>query len=604
MAPPEADPDARTLCDAFQATARRSPDEIALGSADTGASMTWLQYSDRVRRIAAGLASLGVRRGAAVALMLTNRIEFFPCDTATLHLGATPFSVYNTFSPEQIAYVFSDARNEVVITEKQFVDRVKRAAAIGPAPTHIVCVDADEDGVVTLDALERRDGPDFDFESSWRAVDPNDPVTLIYTSGTTGPPKGVELTHANLLAQCRAVAEVLPMRAGARITSYLPSAHAADRWSSHYNQMVYGFQVTTVADPRTIGAVLQEVRPTVWGGVPRIFEKLVAGLLAAIDSEPDAQRREALRRAIDVSLERVRLLDAGELVPEHLQRSYEQLDAQLLSRLREKLGLDQAEWIICGAAPLSRHVHEMLLALGLPVVELYGMSECTCVVTVCHPAEAKIGTVGKALPGVEVRLADDGELLVRGPIVMRGYHADPVRTAEVLDGDGWLHSGDIAEIDAGGYLKIVDRKKELIINAAGKNMSPANIEEKLKSASPLIGQAVCIGDGRRYNVALLVLDPDAVSAYAREHRIVGELPAALAEYEPLLRELDEAVGRANAQLSRVEQIKRFHVLADEWAAGGDELTPTMKLKRKPIAEKYAGVIEELYAQPAGLASAP
>jgi long-subunit acyl-CoA synthetase (AMP-forming) len=580
----EADPGAKTLCESFQATARRHLGEIALRSADTGATLTWEEYSDKVTRIAAGVASLGVRRGDTVALMLTNRIEFYPCDSAALHLGATPFSIYNTSSPEQIAYLFANAHNDVVITEAQFVERIRAARAAGSGPRHIICVDGGGEDLLELEELERAGDPAFDFEASWRAVAPDDVVTLIYTSGTTGPPKGVELTHANMLAQCRAVAQVLPMRAGARMTSYLPSAHAADRWACHYTQIVYGSQVTTVADARQIAAALPSVRPNVWGGVPRIFEKLMAALEAAIDREADSDRRAALRRALDVSLQRVRLLDAGEPVPEELERAHEQLDAHVLSKLRERIGLDQAEWIICGAAPLPRHVYEFLLALGLPMVELYGMSECTCVVTVCNPADAKIGTVGRALPGVELRLADDGELLVRGEIVMRGYREDPVRTSEALDTDGWLHSGDIAEIDGDGYVRIVDRKKELIINAAGKNMSPTNIEEKLKSASPLIGQAICIGDARPYNVALVVLDPDAAAAYARDH-----------DQAELEQELAEAVEQANGRLSRVEQIKRFRVLADEWLPGGDELTPTMKLKRKPIAAKYATIIDELYA---------
>jgi long-subunit acyl-CoA synthetase (AMP-forming) len=431
--------------------------------------------------------------------------------------------------------------------------------------------------------------PDFDFEAAWRAVTPDDVVTLIYTSGTTGPPKGVELTHANILAQCRAVGEVLPLRRGARITSYLPSAHAADRWSAHYNQMVYGLEITSVADARQIAAVLPRVRPTVWGGVPRIFEKLKAAIEAVVAAEPDPDRRAALDKALDVALNRVRLEQAGEPVPSELAQAHADLDALVLSRLRERIGLDQAEWIICGAAPLPRHVHEFMLALGLPLVELYGMSECSCAVTVCAPAEARVGTVGKALPGVTLRRADDGELLVRGPIVMRGYHDDPVRTAEAIDSDGWLHTGDIAEIDDDGYVRIVDRKKELIINAAGKNMSPANIEQTLKSASPLIAHAVCIGDARPYNVALLVLDPDAVRAYADSHQLDASVNDAIRTT------VADAVRQANEQLSRVEQIKRYAVLDGDWLPGGDELTPTMKLKRRPIAVKYARVIEGLYA---------
>jgi long-subunit acyl-CoA synthetase (AMP-forming) len=573
----EADPQARTMCEAFQATARRAPDEIALRSADGAVELTWAQYAEQVERLAAGLAALGVRRGDTVALMLTNRVEFYPCDTAALHLGATPFSIYNTSSAEQIEYLFSNARNRVVITERAFLGRVLGAPDAGVE--HIVCVDGPADGAITLERLSELGEADFEFETAWRAVEPDDVLTLIYTSGTTGPPKGVQLTHANMLAQCRAAGQVLPIPAGARITSYLPSAHAADRWSSHYNQIMYGLQITAVPDARQIAAVLPAVRPTVWGGVPRIFEKIAASIEAAIANEPDEQRREVLRKAIDVSLQKVRLEDTGEPVPPELAEAHSQLDAAVLSKLRERMGLEQAEWIISGAAPLPRRVHEFLVALGLPMVELYGMSECSCIATVCHPSEARIGTVGKILPGSECRLAEDGELLIRGPIVMQGYRDDPERTADAFDADGWLRTGDIAQLDDDGYVKIVDRKKELIINAAGKNMSPANIEEKLKSSSPLIGQAVCIGDARPYNVALLVLDPET---------------SAGVDADAIDAQLQVAVAHANEQLSRVEQIKRYELLSDEWLPGGDELTPTMKLKRKPIAQKYGATIERLY----------
>jgi long-chain acyl-CoA synthetase len=599
MAAGTSEHDARTLCEAFQATVARDPDALALRSADTPATLTWSEYAERVQRIAAGLAALGVRHGDTVGLMLTNRIEFYPCDTAALHLGATPFSIYNTSTAEQIEYLFGNAGNAVVITERQFLQRIEAARAAGGPLRHVICVDADAggdaDGMITLEQLEARGAKHagFDFEAAWRAVTGDDLVTLIYTSGTTGPPKGVELTHANVLAQCRAVAQVLPMRPGATMTSYLPSAHAADRWMSHYNGLVYGLQTTTVGDLRSIATVLAELRPTVWGGVPRVFEKLVAALRGVIDA--DRERGDAINHALDVAMRRIGLIEAGRPVPAELEFEHAALDAAILSRLRERIGLERAEWVICGAAPLSRDVHEFLLALGLPMTEVYGMSECSCIVTVSPTTAARVGSVGRPIPGVQLRLADDGELLIRGEIVMRGYRADPLRTAEVLDDDGWLHSGDVAEIDDAGYVRIVDRKKELIINAAGKNMSPANIEEKLKSADALVGQAICIGDGRPYNVALLVLDPDAAGACARELGIGDGARELLVAHEAVRRRIERSVEQANARLSRVEQIKRYAVLSDEWLPGGDELTPTMKLKRKPIAAKYAATIEQLYA---------
>jgi long-subunit acyl-CoA synthetase (AMP-forming) len=591
----DAAPQATTLCEAFQATAAHHSGEVALRTADGSLELTFAEYAARVRRIAAGLSALGVRRGDTVALLMSNRPEFHLCDTAAVHLGATPFSVYSTLAPEQIAHLFANAGNRVVIAERGHLDRIRAARGDSPEPGHLVCVDGAADGAVSLTELEELGDPAFDFEGAWRAVEPADVLTLIYTSGTTGPPKGVEITHANMLAECRAVAEVLPIRPGARITSYLPSAHIADRWSAHYNQMVFGIQVTSVPDPRAIAAVLPALRPTVWGAVPRVVEKLKAALEAAIAADPDEQRRDATRAAIEVGIHKVRLEQDGEPVPDEIARQYALADERVLSRLRARIGLDQAEWILIGAAPLARSVHEFLLGIGLPVAELYGMSECSCVVTACPPGEIRVGSVGRALPGVELRLAGDGELLVRGPVVMRGYRGQPEQTAEAVDPDGWMHTGDIATIDEHGHVRIVDRKKELIINAAGKNMSPSNIEQQLKAASPLIGQCVVIGDARPYNVALLVLDPDSAAAHARAHGLPDPSVEAVAADPEVRRLVAAGVEEANARLSRVEQIKRFELLAQEWLPGGDELTPTMKLKRKPIAGKYAATIDGLYA---------
>ena len=586
--------EATTMCEAFQAVAAAYPDQKALRSADGAVELTFQEYAARVRGIAAGLAALGVGRGDTVALMLTNRPEFHLVDSAAIHLGATPFSVYNTSTPDQIAYLFDNAGNDVVVVERQFADGVLAARGDRTRPSHVVCIDGDAEGAISLEELEAGGAPDFDFDAAWRAVRPGDVLTLIYTSGTTGPPKGVELTHANMLAQCRSVGKVLPIRPGARITSYLPSAHIADRWSSHYNQMLYGVEITSVPDPRAIAGVLGDVRPTIWGAVPRVMEKIKAALEAGLAAEPDEQRRAAVLGAIGVARQKVRLEQAGEPVPAELAEGVARADEMVLSKLRAKLGLEQAEWIIIGAAPLSREVYEFLLALGLPVTELYGMSEASCCLTVSPPAEARIGTVGRPLECIELKVADDGELLVRGDTIMRGYRKQPEKTAEAFDADGWLRTGDIVEIDD-GYVRIVDRKKELIINAGGKNMSPANIEQELKSANPLIGQAAVIGDARPYNVALLVLDPDMAAAKAKALDLEDTSVAAVALDERVREEIEAGVKAANERLARVEQIKKYELLSEEWLPGRDELTPTMKLKRKPIAEKYAATIEGLYA---------
>jgi long-subunit acyl-CoA synthetase (AMP-forming) len=523
---------AATVCEAFQLTVSERPDQVALRTVGGEVEITFAEYAARVERLAAGLAALGVGRGDTVAMMLVNRPEFHLVDAAAFHLGATPFSVYNSSSPEQIAYLFSNAQNRVVVCERQFADAM-------PDVEHRFLVE-------DLDELEAAGEPGFDFEAAWRAVKPGDVLTLIYTSGTTGPPKGVELTHANVMAELRACAAVLPMEPGGRQTSYLPSAHVADRWASHYYASIaHGATITCVPDMRQVVAALPEVRPTAWGAVPRVWEKIKAALEAKGIADPAALPEDA-RAAI-----------------------------------RASLGLDQVAWLVSGAAPTPTEVLEYFRDLGLPICELWGMSELSCCATINPPEDIRIGTVGKPLPGVELRLLEDGELLCRGEIVMRGYRNDAERTAEALDAEGWMHTGDVAQIDEDGYVRIVDRKKELIINAAGKNMSPANIEQRLKASSPLIGQAIVIGDRRPYNVALIVLDPDVRATWP-----AGEIPA----------EVARGVEEANGHLSRVEQIKRYTILPVDWEPGGDELTPTMKLKRKPIAAKYAAEIEALYAE--------
>ncbi len=583
-----------TLCEAFQRTLAAGPDDVALKSADGETSITFGEYGERVKDIAAGLAAKGVKRGDAVGMLMLNRPEFHLVDTAAVHLGATPFSIYNTSSPPQIVHLLENSGANVVVSERMLLPSLLAAREQLGRDLAIVSIDgSDEEGVLSLEELIAEGDDDFDFEAAWKAVEPEDVLTLIYTSGTTGPPKGVELTHANMIAECFAVAQVLGIERGDRITSYLPSAHIADRWSSHYNQMVFGIEITSVPDPRTVAQALPAVRPTVWGGVPRVMEKIAAALQAGFAAEEDPERKAGIEAAIEVGLAKVRAEQAGEELPEELKKKHAVLEEKVLSQIRKKIGLDEVRWIVVGAAPMPRKVQEYLMALGLPLTELYGMSELSCVSTSCPPDKTKIGSVGPALPGVEVKLAEDDELCVRGEIVMKGYRNDPEKTAEVLDSDGWLHTGDIARIDDDGYVFLVDRKKELIINAAGKNMSPANIEQELKTSHPLIGQAICIGDGRSYNVALLVLDPDAVGARAQA---AGKEPsvAEFAEDPDVRKEIEDAVGEANANLSRVEQIKKFEVLADEWMPGGDELTPTMKLKRKPIAEKYSVRIEALY----------
>jgi len=586
--------DAATLCEAFQATAGHHADGVALRTPGGDVEITWRGYAARVRAVAGGMAAAGVGRGETVAMMLTNRPEAVIVDTAAMHLGAIPFSIYNTSSPEQVEYLLGHARCRVAVTEASFAATVLAVAERLETLERVYVVDGPLDGAGSLAELEAPAPDGFDFDASWRAVAGADVATLIYTSGTTGPPKAVELTHENLLSQGRMLDQLLPLHPGGRGVSYLPMAHLADRYAAHYTALLAGTSVTFVADLLQVFAVLGEVRPTAWGAVPRVWEKLKAALEAGFAGAP-VERREAIAAAVSAATAAVRAEQAGEPVPRELASARERADAELFAGLRAQLGLDCVESLLSGAAPIAPEVLEFFTALGLPICEVWGMTETSLVATI-NPREAiRIGTVGKALPGVELALADDGELLVRGPTIMRGYRDDPDRTAEAIDADGWLHTGDVATIDADGYVRIVDRKKELIINAAGKNMSPSNIENRLKAACPLVGSAVAIGDRRPYNTALIVLDPVAAASYAAASGLSASDPAALAAEPAILEQVRAGVERANATLSRVEQIKRHTLLGDEWQPGGKELTPTMKLRRRPIAEKYAAQIEAMYA---------
>jgi long-chain acyl-CoA synthetase len=586
---------ATTMCEAFQLTAAERAEQVALRTIEDGISITFAEYTDKVRRLAAGFHALGVRRGDPVAFMLRNRPEFHPLDTAVMHLGGIPFSVYNTSSPEQIAYLLADADPRVFVVEAAFLEVARAGMAEGGSVQHVVLLDAADPDTIHLDELERTSAEDFDFESTWRAVQPDDVLTLIYTSGTTGPPKGVQLTHGNELAECRGVHQAAPwLGGGGNTISYLPMAHIADRGLAHYGQMFWGDTLTCCPDPALIFAHAADARPTRFGAVPRVWEKLKAALEAGFQTEPDEQRRAGILQAVDLGLKKVRAEQAGIEVPPELAHAYARAEELVYRPIRRRLGFDRCQSYIIGAAPAPLEVFEFFAALGIPICEVWGMSETASIATIVPQGDLRFGTVGQAIPGVEVRLADDGEVLVRGDTVMAGYRNQPEKTAETIDGDGWLHSGDIGTLDEDGFLAIVDRKKELIINAAGKNMSPANIEQQLKQGSPLIAQAIAIGDRRPYNVALLVLDPDACAAWATARGLPDGSVEALSADAGVLEEVAAGVERANSHLSRVEQIKRFNVLGVDWPPAGDELTPTMKLKRKPIAAKYEAEIEALY----------
>jgi long-subunit acyl-CoA synthetase (AMP-forming) len=583
---------AQNLVEAFYATADRRGDEMAIKDEARDVELSWHELRETVHKIAGGLAQLGLEKGDTVAIMLNNRWEFIPCDLAAVSLGGVPYSIYQTYTPEQIQYLVSDAKSRIAIIEKAFLDNFNEARKDLPGVEHLIVVDG-EGGDHTLDELMGM-APDFDPAESVASLEPDDQLTLIYTSGTTGPPKGVQLTHRNLLFAVATADEMIEFPEGGRVISWLPAAHVAERNAHYYLPIARGLSVTVCPDPRRIAEFLPKVNPSWFFAVPRIFEKLKAGLEAMIAGLPDEQR-EAAEKGLEASLQKVRLEQAGEEVPEEVAKAAAQADEQMFSQLRKQLGLDEALAVNVGAAPTPLEVLEFFHAIGIPVGELWGMSE-TCGVGACNPPDrVKLGTVGPPTPGIELKLDEDGEVLIKADCVMPGYRNLPDKNSETFTEDGWLRTGDIGEFDEDGYLKIVDRKKELIINAAGKNMSPANIESHLKTASPLIGQAVAIGNGRPYNVALITLDPDYAPVWAKQNGLDGKSITELAEEEETREAVQAAVDGANAKMARVEQIKKFTILPEPWEPGGDELTPTMKLKRKPIDEKYSEEIEALYS---------
>jgi long-chain acyl-CoA synthetase len=585
--------DAPTVTEALRRTAANHPDLVAVRTPDDSVSLTWAELLGRVDALAGGLAKLGVSRGDTVAMLLSNRPEFHIADLATAMLGATPFSIYSTYPAEEIEYLITDAASRVAVVEQAFLPVMLQARKGLPHLEHVIVVDGEAPVGTTALADVEGSNPDFDVAATAAGISPDDVLTLIYTSGTTGPPKGVQLSHHSIMFSAKAIEQIIPFEVGGRLISWLPAAHIAERMAHHYVPVIYAGSITTCPNPREVISYLPRVRPTWFFAVPRIWEKLKAGLEAMQAAQPE-QARKPVQDALQASIARVRLKQRGEPVPEELEARVAQADEQIFSKIRELLGFDQAIAVNVGAAPTPTEVIEFFHGIGIELAELWGMSE-TCGFGTCNrPGAVKIGTVGPPSPGVQVRIAADGELLVRGEFVMLGYRNAPDKTAEAIDAEGWLHTGDIAEIDDDGYVKLVDRKKEIIINAAGKNMSPANIEAAIKTASPLIGQAVCIGDNRRYNTALIVLDIDFAPQWAAQRGIESTSLADLSQDPKVIAAVQEGVDAANTHLARVEQIKKFTIVPGDWAPGGDELTPTMKLKRTPIANKYHDTIEHMY----------
>ncbi|QYG91046.1 AMP-binding protein [Iamia sp. SCSIO 61187] len=577
----------------FRDTVARIPDRCAVRwkEGEEWREWTFAEVADLACRAAAGLTAAGIGRGDRVVLMMRNCPEFHVLDLAALLVGATPISIYNSSSPDQIAYLVGHCEAKLAIVEDaSFADRFAPVRDQLPHLATLAAVRPEgTDATIGFADLVAHDPVDLD--EAVAVGTPDDLVTIIYTSGTTGPPKGVMLTHGNVVwaGESLRIAIEADDSTGWRLVSYLPMAHIAERVTSHYSMMMLGYEISCCPDPALIGDYAREVRPQLMFGVPRVWEKINARVTAALSA--DAEKGRQFAEAVEAAKPIAERMAWGTATDED-RATWDFLDQVAFQGIRQLLGFDALELAISGAAPIPADLLAWYRAIGVPMSEIYGMSENSG--PMCWaPYRVRPGSVGPAVPGLEVALGDDGEIVCRGGLVFQGYLNDPEKTAETLDADGWLHSGDIGELDDDGYFKIVDRKKELIITAGGKNISPANLEAALKSI-PLVGQACAIGDQRPFVSALVVLDPDEAPVWAKQRGLEGLSMDELAEHPDVKAAIDEGLQQVMAPFNNAERVKKVKVLGAEWMADSELLTPTSKLKRRGIHATFAAEIEELY----------
>jgi long-chain acyl-CoA synthetase len=598
----------RTLCDELQRVAETCGDADAYSEeAGAGAgwrSLTWSQVRQRVLEVAAGFAALGLAPGERVALMLPNRSEHVLADLGAVHAGGLGVTLYATLAPEQVAYVAADCDARIAVLDgaaelarwQPVLDQLPGLATV-IVRDPVACPAGEAymswDGLVALGRERLAADPD-EITARVAAIKPGDPLALLYTSGTTGNPKGVVLTHRNIMYEMAAAERMGVVVPGVRWVSYLPLAHIAERMFTIYLAIGAAGHVHFCPDATQLVRVIGQVRPTAFFGVPRVWEKIRAGIQALLTAEQDEAKRAAVARAMDTGRRYVQGCQYGHAAPPELAAQFRAADEQVLGPIRGLLGLGEAVSVFSAAAPLPPDVAAFFAGLGMKILDVYGMTETTGAFTANTPAGFRLGTVGRPYPGMEVTVAGDGEILARGPLATPGYLNRPDLTGDLLDPDGWLHTGDIGTIDADGFVSVTDRKKELIITAGGENIAPAAVENALV-AHPLIGQALAYGDRRPYVTALLTLDGEAAPAWARARGITAGSLAELASDPQMLAEVAAGVAAANQQLARVQQVKRWRLLPVEWTAETEELTPTLKLKRRIVHAKYADVIDSLYA---------
>ncbi len=600
----------RTLVDALADTVRTYPDEPAYSDkhhvpeGEAWRTLTWTETRELALDVAAGLVELGLAVGDSVAIMATNRIEHYVADMGAVHAAATPMSIYNTLSQEQVAYVAGHAQPAVAVLENaDQLARWTRALDETESLKKVVVLDADAlpegelfvawDDLVAAGAAYRSAHAD---EIAARAdeLHPDDPATILYTSGTTGNPKGVVLTHHNVLYESVSTLEAAGLHGVQTAVSYLPLAHIAERVLGLYGPQMQGSHMHAIGDPAELLAALGEVHPTSFFGVPRVWEKIKTGISAKLAADPNPDNVTLVQDSMAAGLAWVEAQGVGGTMTPEIEEAYRQADEAILGFLRLLLGLDQLNWAGSAAAPMPLEVAKFMAGLGITVFDVYGMTETCGAITANGPGGFKLGTVGRATPGMEVTLGEDGEVLVRGPVNTPGYFRQEEATRALIDEDGWVHTGDIGTLDDDGFFAIVDRKKELIITSAGKNIAPSNIENFLKE-SPIVGHAMAVGDGRPYVVAVLTLDGEIAPLVAQKMGVEFTDLADLAQKPEIQAMAQAAVDNANERLSRPEQVKAFELLPTEWTAESEELTPTLKLKRRVVNTKYSDVLDRLYS---------
>jgi long-chain acyl-CoA synthetase len=574
---------------------KRSQPAYLTQAGESWDEISWPNAAERVEQYANGLLARGVGQGEAFSLLARTRPEWALFDFALAHVGAVGVGIYANSSPRDAHYVLEHSESIGVLCEDE-EQRAKVEAGRGELPRlREVLTFADLPALAAEGAAYAAANPRALDERVAR-IGEEDIFTLIYTSGTTGPPKACMIRHRNYFEMVHVV-DRLPMyvQPGDVMLLYLPLAHNFGRLM-HLCGPYVGYTTAFLPDPLGVADAMRQVRPTVLPSVPRVYEKVHTAVLAAFD-DTTGPRRKLIKWALRVGRRAGDLRARGEPLPRGLAAKHAIADRLVFAKVRERLG-GRLRTPISGGAPLVKEIAEFFDAIGITIYEGYGLTECTTAATTNTHERVRFGTVGPALPGFELKLADDGELMIRSETVFAGYYKDPEATAEVLEQDGWLHSGDIAEIDADGYVTITDRKKDIIVTAGGKNIAPQNLENDLK-ASKYVSQALVIGDRRPYPAALITLDPVEIGKWASARGLDGDVAALVVE--PAVRELVQGiVDDVNHERSRFEQLKRFAILERDFTMEDGEVTPTLKLKRRVVEQHFAGEIEELY----GAAQAP